>query len=59
MKNRILLHIEENHEVKLKLLKELFNGSDFEVELITKEIESMSGNKVIQRWIRIGKKDNG
>ena len=59
MKNRIPLHIEENHELKLKLLKELFNGSDFEVELITKEIESMSGNKVIQRWIRIGKKDNG
>ncbi|MFQ8706960.1 MAG: hypothetical protein ACLR9T_12945 [Thomasclavelia sp.] len=58
MKNRVLLRIEENYEVKLQLLKELFNGSEFEAKLITEEIESMSGKITFQQWIQIGKKED-
>ena len=58
MKNRVLLRIEENYEVKLQLLKELFNGSEFEAKLITEEIETMSGKITFQQWNEKKKKED-
>lgn len=53
---KVLLQIESGEaDAKFELLKELFQDSDFEIELITQESESMSGKIVTKKWIQIYK----
>lgn len=53
---KVLLQIGSGEaDAKFELLKELFQGSDFEIELITQESESMSGKIVTKKWIQIYK----
>lgn len=55
---KVLLQIENGEaDAKFELLKELFQNSDFEIELITQESESMSGKIVTKKWIQFHRSD--